>query len=128
MAGKLKVLAIDFGTVRIGLALSYGTLADPLTIIPNDNQAISYICKLIMDYQVNTVVVGISENEMAKKSQQFVDRLRQVISTPIILTDETLSTKTVRSKLAEQKKSQKRPVDHLAAAEFLQEWLDTQPQ
>jgi len=128
MAGKLKVLAIDFGTVRIGLALSYGTLADPLTIIPNDNQAISYICKLIMDYQVNTVVVGISENEMAKKSQQFVDRLRQVVSTPIILTDETLSTKTVRSKLAEQKKSQKRPVDHLAAAEFLQEWLDTQPQ
>lgn len=122
---NLKVLAIDFGTQRIGLAISFGTLADPLTIIPNDQNAITYICKVIDDYKINQILVGISENEMAKKTQEFVAYLKRMINIPIELQDETLSTATVRLKLSEANLSQKQRVDHLAAAEFLQEWLDT---
>lgn len=125
ISSNLKVLAIDFGTQRIGLALSFGTLADPLTIIPNEHNAVSYICKIIDDYKINQLLVGISENEMAKKTQEFVTLLRQVITIPIEMYDETLSTKSVRNKLAEAHQTQLQRVDHLAAAEFLQEWLDT---
>lgn len=122
---RLKVLAIDYGTQRIGLALSAGTLADPLTIIPSDEKAIPYICKLITDYKVTQIVIGLSENEMAQKTQEFARTLQRMTKTPIDYMDETLSTHSVRNKLAAAKKSQKQPVDHLAAAEFLQEWLDT---
>lgn len=120
-----KVLAIDYGTERIGLALSYASLADPLTIIPNNEKAVSYICKIIDDYKVSHIIVGLSENEMALKTRAFVIALQRFTRIPIELYDETLSTKTVRNKLAEGNKSQKQRVDHLAAAEFLQEWLDT---
>lgn len=121
---SLKVLAIDYGTQRIGLALSYGTLADPLTIIASDQQAVSYICKVINDYKITHVVIGISENEMARKTQEFGSLLKRVVKVPIEYFDETLSSKTVHLKLAAQKKSQQH-IDHLAAAEFLQEWLET---
>ncbi|MDQ5951055.1 MAG: putative pre6S rRNA nuclease [Patescibacteria group bacterium] len=121
-----KILAIDFGTQRIGLALSYATLADPLTIIPNDQKALSYICRLVDDYKVTRILVGLSENQMAEKTREFVTYLKRSVTVPIELYDETLSTKSVRNKLAEANRSQRQRVDHLAAAEFLQEWLDTQ--
>ena len=120
-----KILAIDFGTKRIGLALSFGTLADPLTVIPADEHMLNYICNVITNYRVHRVIVGISENEMARKTKEFVLQLKKVVKIPIELHDETLSTHTVRNKLAEQHKTQNRPVDHLAAAVFLQDWLDT---
>lgn len=119
------MLAIDYGTERIGLAVSYATLADPLTIIANDEKAVAYICKVIDDYRVSHIIVGLSENQMAVATQRFAQSLRRYTSVPIELFDETLSTKTVRSKLAAARKSQRQRVDHLAAAEFLQEWLDT---
>lgn len=120
-----KVLAIDYGTQRIGLALSFASLADPLTIIPNDEKALAYICKLVDDYKITHILVGLSENQMAIKTQEFVTYLQRSVTVPIELYDETLSTKAVRNKLAEANKSQQQRVDHLAAAEFLQEWLDT---
>lgn len=121
---RLKVLAIDFGTQRLGLAVSFGSLADPLTIIPNDSNAITYICRVADDYQVNKVIIGLSENEMAVKTKEFTKLLQRSLKVPIEFYDETLSTKTVRDKLAESNKTQNQRVDHLAAAEFLQEWLD----
>lgn len=120
-----KVLAIDYGTKRIGLAMSFGSLADPLTVIPSDGNTINYICNVINNYKISQIVVGISENEMARKTQEFVIQLQRMTKVPIEMHDETLSTQTVRKKLAEQKKNQNQPVDHLAAAEFLQDWLDT---
>jgi putative transcription antitermination factor YqgF len=122
---KVKVLAIDYGTKRIGLALSFGSLADPLTIISNDQNSIAYICKIVDDYQVGKIIIGLSENETAEKTRTFTELLKRSLSIPIELYDETLSTKAVRNKLEEAHKSQQRRVDHLAAAEFLQEWLDT---
>jgi putative transcription antitermination factor YqgF len=122
---KLKVLAIDYGTKRIGLAISFGSLADPLTIISNDQNAIAYICKIVDDYKIGKIIIGLSENETAEKTRIFTEMLQRSLTIPIELFDETLSTKVVRNKLEEAHKSQKRRVDHLAAAEFLQEWLDT---
>jgi putative transcription antitermination factor YqgF len=122
-----KVLAIDFGTVRIGLALSFGSLADPLTVIPNDQNMLPYICNIINNYKITRVIVGLSENEMARKTQEFVIQLKRLVKIPIDFHDETLSSHNVRSKLAAQRKTQNQPIDHLAAAEFLQDWLDTRP-
>lgn len=120
-----KLLAIDFGTERIGLALSFGSLADPLTIIPNDTAAISYITTVLTDYNIERVIIGVSEGAMAEKTRQFMQQLQHVTKVPIVLADETLSTQAVRKKLKAAGKNPDQLVDHLAAAEFLQEWIDT---
>ncbi|HYD35248.1 MAG TPA: Holliday junction resolvase RuvX [Vitreimonas sp.] len=122
-----KTLAIDFGLSRVGLAVSYGTLAEPLKIIPHDDRLFATLAQVIVAEGVEQIVVGMSENEMAEKTRGFVEQLKTQLSLPIFMTDETLSSKTTHTKQLEAHLSlskRQQPIDHLAAAEFLQEWLD----
>lgn len=124
------ILAIDYGTVRIGLARSFYLIAEPLEIIPNDEKAVEKITKIAKENGVTHIVFGISENEMAKKTQAFVeDFMPQINKIMPNITyeffDETLSSNSVHKKLTTAKKSKRTAnIDHLAASEFLQEWLD----
>ncbi len=130
LAASQKVLAFDFGTKRIGCAVSYGSLAEPLEIISNNDQKFARIQELIEEYGITQIVVGISENKSGERTEDFVAELKKVVAIPIELVDETLSTQVVRKKLQERGVSTwlatNKKVDHLAAAELLQEWLDTQ--
>jgi putative transcription antitermination factor YqgF len=120
-------LGIDYGTQRVGTALSHGSLAEPLLIIPNTEKLFSEIQKLLTEHQAEQIVVGLSENEMAEKTQQFVTELKKFTSLPIEFMDETLSSAVVHQRLAEmsgKKQTPKGPIDHFAAAVMLQEWLD----
>lgn len=120
-----KTLAIDYGTVRVGTAISMHTLADPLVILPNNEGLFTNIINLCRDNEVEHILVGISENEMAKKTQEFVEELKKHTSLPITFFDETLSSHTVHKKLENAKKSKRSgDIDHYAAAEFLQAWID----
>lgn len=122
-----KTLAIDFGTVRIGLAISIASLADPLKIIPNNEHTIEEIKKIIKEESVEQILLGLSEQEMAEKIKNFANELKKEINLPIIFHDETLSSKETHFKInnSHLKKSKKRqPIDHYAASHFLQEWLD----
>lgn len=125
-----KILALDYGTTRIGVAISYGTLAEPLTILRNTESVFTELEKLIFENGVTMILVGISESKTMERTIAFVAELKQKIKIPVELTDETLSTQYARGKLEAQGKShyeaQTARVDHLAAANFLQEWLDTQ--
>lgn len=123
------ILAIDYGTVRVGLAKSVLSLAQPLEIIGNNEKLIPKIVALCEELGVSRIVVGISENVMAKKTQAFVQELEKAVTVPIEFWDETLSSQTVHQKAREMgwsKGKQKQAIDHLAAAEILQDWLDAQ--
>jgi len=123
----LRTLGIDFGTKRIGLALSFSTLAEPLTILENDETVFAHIRKIIADESVQQLVCGISEGEMAVKTKQFATQLSLITKLPIEYVDETLSSQVVRAKTGTKRmQHNKKPVDHFAAAEILQEWLDMQ--
>lgn len=120
-------LAIDFGTKRIGLAISVASLADPLTIIPNDEQAVAQIQAICTRENVKQLLVGVSEQVMAKKTKVFAQQLKETLDLPLFFFDETLSSKETHQKLAHsQMKLSKRqgPIDHYAASLILQEWLD----
>lgn len=120
-----KVLAIDYGTVRVGIAVSAGTLADPLEILANDAHLFENIVKLCKEHEVSLLLVGISENEMAEKTKEFVAELEKHMQLPVRFMDETLSSHSVHEKLVSAKKSKREGnIDHFAAAEFLQIWLD----
>lgn len=123
-----KILAIDFGTKRIGLAVNEHTLAEPLKIIKNDSQVFEKLKEVLAQEKIELILVGLSENKMAQKTKEFSQELEEITSIPIEFTDETLSSKNVHQKLATSAmklKKRQGPIDHYAAAEFLQEWLDT---
>ena len=122
-----KCLAIDYGTVRVGLAVSRASLADPLEIVANDELLFERLLEIISEEQIQKIVIGLSEQVMAQKTRAFAADLATHTSVPIVFTDETLSSKTVHEKMKTAKKSKRTGhIDHYAAAEFLQHWLDEQ--
>lgn len=123
-----KTLAIDYGTVRIGLAVSVLSLADPLKIIPNNERTLGEIKQICKDENIRQILIGISEQKMAEKTKEFAKKLEEEIKLPIIFFDETLSSKETHQKLniSSASRSKKRGhIDHYAASHFLQEWLDS---
>jgi len=123
-----KILAIDFGTKRIGLAVNQHILAEPLEILANDDRLFDGLQQVLETEKIELILVGMSENEMARKTKEFVQELKKITSLPIEFVDETLSSKNVHQKLAVSAmklKKRQGSIDHYAAAEFLQEWLDT---
>lgn len=121
-----RILAIDFGTVRIGIAVSRGTLAEPLLILPNNEQTFTQLKKLFIEEEIEEIVIGISENKMAELTEAFAIELKKITDLPVHFVDETLSSHSVHQKLRTAKKSKREgDIDHYAAAEFLQEYLDT---
>lgn len=125
-----KVLAIDFGTQRVGLAISRGTLAEPLTVVPNDEHLFEQLQAIVKNEQIEQVVIGLSEGEMADQTREFAQELEEIVApTPIDFADETLSSHEVQEKLKEKgvKKSVRiGAIDHFAAALILEQWLELQ--
>ena len=122
-----KYFAIDYGTQRVGVAVSYGTLAEPLQVVVNDDKLMQTLVTLIKENGAQEVVIGLSENEMAEKTRAFATELEKIIDLPIHFMDETLSSAAVHQKLAEKyahKQHYTGPIDHFAAAEILQEYID----
>lgn len=122
-----RILGLDFGSERVGAAISYGTLAEPLTILPNDEKLLPSIKQLCAANAIDRVVLGRSENVMASKTEAFAKELGKVISQPIVFEDETLSSKEVERLLRETRQGKRQhrgPIDHLAAALILQRYLD----
>ncbi len=128
MAKYQKTLAIDFGTQRIGLAVSYGSLAEPLEVIANNNQTIHKIKEVCQKTGAEKILIGLSEKRTAQQTKKFAAGLKKEIGLPLIFFDETLSSQTAKKKLQHslaKKSKQTRPIDHYAAAEILGEYLDT---
>jgi putative transcription antitermination factor YqgF len=123
----LPALGIDYGTKFVGIALAAAPLAQPLTIAANNDHLLTYICTLIDDYQIRTVVIGLSERRTADLTHQFARHLKATVSARVVFADETLTTQVVRAKLraAGRKIKPDERVDHYAAAEVLQDWLDS---
>ena len=123
------LLGIDYGTKRVGIAVSHGTLAEPIKVIENNHQLFQHILRLVGEHQAEKIVIGLSEREMAEKTKSFVAELRHHTSLPIDFMDETLSSVVVHDKLRERHKGKRQytgKIDHYAAAEILQDYIDTQ--
>jgi putative holliday junction resolvase len=121
-------LCFDYGLARIGVARSYGTLAEPLQIVANDEQMWDNIANLVKEHQPDRVVVGVSEGQMEQESRKFGQAIEKQFQLPVEFFDETLSSQEVEGKLKEAKaklKARQQPQDHLVAAHILQQFLDT---
>lgn len=123
-----KILAFDYGTKRIGLAVSHAALAEPLKIIEYENldQALKSIKDICDQLQIELIVVGLSEQAMAEQTKDFAQALESITQLPVKFSDETLTSQLARQKLrARNFAARKKPIDHYAAALILDEWLAT---
>lgn len=127
----MKILSVDFGTRKIGLAFSTGYLAEPLLTLDfiNYPKTAAAIAKIIQEKKINKLVMGIPEGRLKEKNQLLVQEIRKVVSIPLVFYDETLTSVEAREKLKEAKKSwrQRKEQEHeFAACLILQEYLDCQ--
>lgn len=134
----MRILAIDHGTVRMGIALSdeMQLIARPLEFIPADPFAdfLARLKELIRQYQVELILVGMPRNmngsygPAALKVKEFVAVLNESITVPIKTWDERLTSVQAHRFLSESgvKSSKRREkVDQSAAAILLQSYLES---
>lgn len=131
-----RILALDVGTVRIGVALSdpLGLTGQPLEVIQRKQcNPIARISELVETHEVTRVVVGHPldlegrTGPMAEAVESFVRDLKATISAPTELWDERLSTAGAeRAMIAGgvRRKKRRQNIDKVAAALILQSYLD----
>ena len=136
----MRVLGIDLGSKRIGIATSdrSGTIATPYTVLlrcgsmGGDHRNIA---KLVVEEEAVAVIVGLplnmdgSEGKAAQAARVEAARMATVVGVPVHVHDERLTTVEADRVLMEQKmnaQARRRVVDKVAAAVMLQSWLDTQ--
>jgi putative Holliday junction resolvase len=133
----MRILALDYGSQRIGVALSdpTGTLARPLPFLPakGDAKLAREIATLAEKEQVQLILLGLprhmngSLGEAAEKVQAFAAVLGQATALPIKFIDERLSTVQASRQLHEagrNTRAQRTRIDSEAAAVLLQGYLD----
>ncbi len=124
----MKVLALDYGSARTGVAVSdpTGTLARPLCVVAQagGEAGLAELARLVREEQVERVVVGLpltlrgTRGEQAGETEGFAEALRGVLEVPVELFDERFTTD-----LAERTAGDA-PEDAVAAAHLLSGWLE----
>ena len=146
MSAAGNVLAVDYGKVRMGLAIGSretGT-AQPLTTLAriNRNEDMRRLRELVGRYGIKQVVVGLplrldgTRGEMAEEAERFANRVRKQIGVPVEMVDERLTSweaerlleeefgRTRREDAVRNKKAERVSVDAVAATVILREYLN----
>lgn len=124
----MKVLGIDYGLKKIGMALAEAGLAEPLSVVNNQVSVINKITKICQNYSIEKIVVGLPEGKIATKAKEFGKKLSSSTSLPVVFQDETLTSKEAIAKMIEGgrgRKRRKEREDAVAAAIILQSYLDS---
>jgi putative pre-16S rRNA nuclease len=133
----VRILAIDPGTVRLGLALSdpSGMIAQPLTVLvrrsePEDLKA---LVELAERHDVGMIVIGLPRlmngrlDSAAQQAQAFGAQVAQATGRPVAYWDERLTSVAAERYLIEQGKrrsKRRQEIDRMAATLLLQGYLD----
>lgn len=132
-----RVLAIDYGERRVGLAIS-----DPLRIIASglptmivnkDSESLSRIAEIVRTESVAEIVMGLplsldgTDTKKAAHVRAFAERLREIAGIPVTLADERFTTASAKRILPEVESKRRRrgkeKLDQMAAIIILQDFL-----
>ncbi len=131
------MLGIDAGERRIGLALSdeLHLLASPLAVLDRGRglaPVLDQLLAIATRERVQHLVVGLplnadgSEGPQARRARDFARTAARVLGLPVTLWDERLSTQEASAIARSNRRRRGAPVDDLAAAVILQDYLDAQ--
>lgn len=132
---RMKILAIDFGTKKIGLALAETNtpIALPLTVLVNDDNFLAKLEQIIKEQQIKKIVLGYPLNidgscgAAAKRVEKFAKKLQAKLNLPVILQDERLTSEEAEHSLREarlKKGKEKKVLDAIAASFILRSYLE----
>jgi putative Holliday junction resolvase len=124
----MRVLALDYGAARTGVAVSdaSGTLARPVCVVKKaaTEAGLAEVARLVGEHEAERVVVGLpltlrgEHGKQAVETEVFVTALRALVAVPVETADERFTTAlAVRF-------GGNAPQDAVAAAHLLQGWLD----
>jgi putative holliday junction resolvase len=123
----VKVLALDYGSVRTGVAVSdpSGTIARPLCVVEraHTERGMQELVEIVRRESVGRVIVSLpltlrgERGQQARASEQFGNRLRKLLDVPVVMFDERFTTD-----LAQQTPSDT-DLDARAAAHLLSTYL-----
>ena len=136
----IKILAIDFGERRIGLAIGdlENKIATPLKTIKNISyeSILKEISLIVEEWEINQIVIGIPESypdqNINKQITNFSKILRKKLKIDVILFNEDFSSNYAQSDLASQmkagrkKKINKEEIDRIAATIILQSYFENE--
>ncbi|MBX3035386.1 MAG: Holliday junction resolvase RuvX [Anaerolineales bacterium] len=134
----MRILSIDHGEKRIGLAISdlTGTIANPLSVIKHVSRIIdaAQIAEIANQNEVELIIIGQSYDEEGKpnmagrRAGRFADELKNQTQIPIEMVDESFSTQIARKARIELGVSRKKRAGHqdeYAAVVILQSYLES---
>jgi putative Holliday junction resolvase len=134
----MRILALDHGTKRIGLAVSdeLGVIALPLEFVPAEpfEKFLARLGEVIAEKNVEQLLVGMPRNmdgsygPAAEKVREFVAALKAAVAIPIKTWDERLTSAQANRFLIQanvRRDKRKEKVDQTAAAILLQSYLDS---
>lgn len=134
----MRILAVDHGEKRIGLALSdpTATLASPLTVIKHVSRLLdaAQVANLAAENEAGLIVIGQSFDEdgnpnlAGRRAAKFAEALREQTQIPVELFDESFSTQDARATVIELGYSRKRRAGHhdsLAAVMILRSYIES---
>ena len=134
---QMRILGIDFGEKRIGLAVSdpMGMTAQGLPNLENKNKkyVLAELEKLCKEREVKELVIGLPRNmngsfgPKAVQVQELIPELEKALGLPVIAWDERLTSREAGRLMIEQglsRKKQKEESDRLAATLILQNYLE----
>ena len=133
----MRVLALDIGEVRIGIAASdaSGTVASPVTVLPAQEvlsgaRSFRYVLE---DYEPDVLVCGLpktlsgEDGPQAARIKEQAEHIAASCGLPLQFADERLSSREAKRILREEglsERAMRGKVDMVAASLFLQAWLD----
>ena len=137
----MRILAVDHGEKRIGLALSDppATIASPFKAIDHVSRTIdaAQVANIAAESEVGLIVIGQSFDEegrpnlAGRRAAKFADALKQQTQIPVILWDESFSTQDARATRIEMGVSRNKRAGHLdelAAVMILRSYIESQIQ
>jgi putative Holliday junction resolvase len=121
----VRILGIDWGEKRIGLAISEGNFAEPLGTV----ESLSELLKLARSERVEKIVLGLPEGKFEERVRGWSRRVEKELGVSVVLRSEVLTSHQALQKSIESGKPKKsrRDLDAQAAALLLQEFLDENP-
>jgi putative Holliday junction resolvase len=134
----MRIMGLDYGERRIGVAMSdlFGWTAQGLEVIDRKvvKDPMGRIAELIRQYEVESIVVGLPKNmngtigPSGEYCMAFAEQIKQILSLPVKLWDERLTTVSAERTLIEadvSRRKRKQVIDKMAAAILLQSYLDS---
>lgn len=139
--GCMRYLGIDYGSSKVGLALSdeNGTMGFPHAVVTNTPRLVEELCALIVREGVGAIVLGESlnlsgeENPIAREARAFGDSIARISQKPVFYESEVFTSAEARRAPAKEMKTRARAkgapsgnVDASAAALILTGYLSRQ--